>query len=126
MPSILRVLDALTQTHEVELLERHGSRFLLQSPSPIAPGTAVQLRLEGELLLGEIGVSVPRGGHFEVGMRAKEVLLDSWHPHPDWGARDSEESVMGSLSALNAHLEFYEEQRRATGNVVQDNLRKAS
>jgi hypothetical protein len=108
----LKVLDASAQTHEVVLLERDGGRLRLQSPSPIAPGTAAQLRLEGEILLGEVTVSIPRIGHFEVGMQAHEVLPDSWHEA--WAALDSAESVMGSLVALNARLVFYEEQRPAS------------
>ena len=125
MSHSLKVLDPSAQTHEVVLLERHGRRLRLQSPLPIAPGTAVQLKLEGELLLGEIAASIPQVGYFEVGMQAQGVLLDSWRPHPDWGTVDTEDSVMGSLVALNARLEFHEEERRADLDRMRRTFRKA-
>jgi hypothetical protein len=125
MTNILRVLDASAQAYEVVLLERHGPVLLLKSPSPVAPDTALQLRLEGELLLGEATASIPRNGHFEVWMRAQEVLADSWHPHSDWSALDTEESVLGSLRALNSHLVFYEERRRTHRNGRQHNLNES-
>jgi hypothetical protein len=83
----------------------------LQSPLPIAPGTCAQLSLEGELLLCVVTASIPQSGYFEVGMRAQEVLLDSWDPYTAWSALDSAESVMGSLVALNTRLVSYETQR---------------
>lgn len=116
MPNILKVLGGSLQTQEVVLLERNGRRLRLQSPSPIAPGSAVQLKLEEELLLGEIIASTPRGGHFEVGMEAQGVLHDSWRPDPEWSALDSEESVIGSLVTLNECLLFHEKMWRVHCN----------
>jgi hypothetical protein len=118
MTNILRVLDASAQAYEVVLLERHGPVLLLKSPSPVAPDTALQLRLEAT-------ASIPRNGLFEVWMRAQEVLADSWHPHSDWSALDTEESVLGSLRALNSHLVFYEERRRTHRNGRQHNLNES-
>ena len=122
MPNILKVLDVSDQTQEVVLSERHGGRLRLKSPLPISPGSAVQLKLEGELLLGEVTASMPRCDDFEVVMEAREVLFDSWHLHPEWNTLDSEKSVMGSLLALNARLELIEEERRAQRAGLHRNL----
>jgi hypothetical protein len=125
MPNILRVLDASAQTYEVALLERHGRVLLLKSPSPFAPDTALQLRLEGELLLGEVTGSIPRNGYFEVWMRAQEVMAGCWLG-PDWSALDTGESVLGSLGVLNAHLMFYEQRWRTHRDGAQHNLTESS
>jgi len=116
MPNVLKVLGGSLQTQEVVLLERNGRRLRLQSPSPIAPGSAVQLKLEEELLLGEIIASTPRGGDFEIGIEAQEVLHDSWRPDSEWSALDSEESVIGSLVTLNACLLLHEKMWRVHCN----------
>lgn len=118
MPSILRVLDDSAQTHEVVLLERHGQQLRLQSPLHIAPGTAVQLRLEGDLLLGESAASIAASDHFEITMHASQVMPASWRPHPEWRALDSGRAVMGSLIALNAQLMLYEERRGSFDGAV--------
>ena len=123
MPNVLKVLDASAQTHEVVLLERSGHRLRLQSPSRIAPGTATQLKLEGELLLCEVTASLTRNGIFEVWLQAREALRDSWDL--DWRGLDSKESVMGSLVKLNAHLVFHEKQR-AHRDSLQDSLKTSS
>ena len=124
-PNILKVLDASAQTYEVALLERHGRVMLLKSPSDIAPDTALQLRLEGELILGEVTASVPRNGHFEVWMRAQEVMAGCWLG-PDRSAFDTDESVMGSLGVLNAHLVFYEQRWRTHRDGAPHNLTESS
>ncbi|MEO8592010.1 MAG: hypothetical protein ABI759_01700 [Candidatus Solibacter sp.] len=111
MPYMLKVLDATIQTHEVVLLERNRRYLQLESPTHLTVDTAVQLRIDGDTLLGEVTASIPRNGHFVLAVRAREVLPGSWHPHPDWSALDTEESVCGSLAALNSHLVFYEKQR---------------
>lgn len=121
---VLTVLDMPDQTHEVVLLERHGPALLLQCPLPFAPHTALQLRLDHELLLGEVTDSRPKNSHFEVRMQAQESLADSWNLHSEWNAMDTEESVMGSLVALNAHLAFYEHRRRTRSGTTQHNLKK--
>ena len=126
MPHNLKVLDGSARTHDVVLLERRGRKLLLQSPTPINPGTLTQLKLEGELLFGEVVVSTPRSSHFEIGMEARETLPDSWHPHPDWETLDSEESVMGSLLAMNARLMFHENQRRANSEGSRVDLKESS
>jgi hypothetical protein len=51
----------------------------------------VQLKLEGDLLLGESAASVAGSDHFEITMHAQEVLLASWELHPEWRALDSKE-----------------------------------
>ena len=126
MPNVLRVLGNLPQTYKVVVLDRYGTRLRLQSPLPIARGAAVQLQLEGEQLLGEIAASIPGTGHFEIWMLAQESLLDSWHPNQEWNGLDSNESVMGSLVALDLHLVSYEKQRRAHHNSLQTSLGKSS
>ena len=126
MPTVLKVLGNLAQTYKVVLLDRYGTRLRLQSPLPIARGAAVQLKLEGELLLGEVAASIPGSGHFEIWMLAKESLLDSWHPNQEWSSLDSNESVMGSLVALNVHLASYENWRCAPHNSLHGSLEKSS
>jgi hypothetical protein len=111
MQNILKVLDERAKTLEVVLLERQGRRLRLQSPLPLAAGTCAQLSLEGELLLCEVTASTEQSGSFEVGMRAQEVLRDSWDPHGAWTALRSGESVMRSLVALHTHLASYEKRR---------------
>jgi hypothetical protein len=111
IPCVLRALDASARKYDVALLERDPRRLRLRSSLSIAPGTAAQLKLAGERLLGEVTASISRSGHFEVWVHLREVLPDSWQPHPDWNLQDSEESVAGSLAALNAQLMLHEKQR---------------
>lgn len=111
VPCVLRALDPSARRHDVVVLARDRQHLRLQSLMPIAPGTAAQLKLEGESLLGEITASIARNGHFEIWVQLREVLRDSWQPHPDWNIQDSEESMAGSLAALNARLMFHELQR---------------
>jgi len=99
---------------EVVVLRRNGHRLHLLSPLPFAPGTPVLLRVDGELLHGEVAAPTGRTDQFEAGVQTREVLLTSFHPEPDWSSRDSEESVMGSLVALNSRLKFYEEREQAS------------
>ena len=116
MTTVLRVLGASTQDYEVSLLERHGRRLRLQCSVSIAPGTPTRLMLVGESVLGEVMASEARNGCFEIAMtmKAREVLPGSWLP--EWIGMDSQESVMGSLLAMNAHL-LHEEQLRARDAV---------
>jgi len=113
MLNILRVLGASARTQEVLVLERKGRHLRLQSLLPILAGTVGQIRLDGELLLGEVNTSIPRSGHFEVGVQLFEALQDSWHAHQDWRTMDSEKSVSGSLAALNASLSSFDKVGRA-------------
>jgi len=120
MTNILRVLGASTQDYEVSLLERHGRRLRLQCSVSIPPGTPTRLMLVGESVLGEVIASEARNGCFEIAMtmKAREVLSGSWRP--EWIGLDSQESVMGSLLAMNAHVTLHEEQLRAREAVHHD------
>lgn len=126
MTNILKTLDVSAQNYEVQLLERHGRQLWLESATPIAPGTAAQLSLDGETLVGEVVSSISRCGHFELAMQAQDAPAGAWLPNPAWGALDSEQSVVGSLAALNARLVFYENQWQSHRNGMDGNLRESS
>jgi len=101
-------------TLEVVVLKHHGRRMQLLSPLPFAPGTVVLLRVEGELLHCEVAPPPARTDQFEARTRIRKGLTNSFHPEPDWSSLDSEESVMGSLVALNARLKYFEEREQAS------------
>ena len=126
MSDILTVLTTQFQTHEVVVLERNRSRLRLQCPRPVTLGSAIQLKLSGELLLGEVTGSMTGNDHFEIDIEACEVLYDSWRLHPEWSALDSSQSLTGSLIALNNHLELCEKGRRGHHVQVRTALAKSS
>jgi hypothetical protein len=96
MPNVLNAFDALEQSREVVLAGRHGRRLRLRGVLPIEPGSPLQLR--------------------------REVPHDSWQPHPEWSGMDASESVMTSLSAPGACLEFHVEQKRTRASGVCSHL----
>jgi len=125
MPNFLKVLDSSAQSHEVVLLERDGHRLRLRSPFPIASGAPAQLTLQGEVLLGEVTLSIPRPGYFEIGLKAQQVLTGSGHIHAAWREIYSGKSILGSLVALNERLVF-EENNWRMGNGAAHNSTKSS
>ena len=116
MPILLKVLAGVQQTDEVALLKREGVTFRLKCPSAIAPGTAAQLTLAGEMVLGEITTSIEQTGYFEVELKAQHVLRSASHWNLESSGGDSKESLMGSLSALNAHLMRFERHQADAGD----------
>jgi hypothetical protein len=109
-----RKTAASVHTVEVVVLKDQGRRLHVLGPLPFAPGTAVQLRVKGKFLQGEVDAPVPQHGQSEAGIQAPEAPPCPSHSHPNWGVKDSVESVMGSLLALNARLMFYEEREQAS------------
>lgn len=126
MLNILNVLDASKQSREVVLMGRHGRRLTLRSTLPISPGTSAELKLHGELLLGEVVASVGRIDHYDIEMQVREVVHDSWHPKPEWSGMDSDESVMTSLIALGSRLQFYADQQRGHANRMRSDSTEAT
>ncbi len=69
--------------------------------------------LKRETHPSEVADLIRRDEGQELQGRPQAVSLGAPQIHPDWRALDSEESVMGSLLALNARLMFYEERKQA-------------
>ena len=113
MLNLLRLLGASAQTHKVVLLERHGRELRLECPVAMEPGTNLRIWLEGELLPGEVTRSSSDSGDLALGLHRQEVLLNCW-PRSKWSIPESENSVVGSLAALDSRLKFLEQQRRTS------------
>jgi len=113
MPESSKTPAAPVQSLETVVLKHHGCQFRVLSPAPLTPGTAVVLTANGESLLCE--VALPGPTQREQSERAKPKQDSGPAPAiQDWRVRDSVESVLGSLLALNAQLTFYEERGQAS------------
>ncbi len=115
MPDPLKTQAASVTKAEVVVLKHHGHQFRVLSPMSLVPGKAVMLKVDGESLQCEVAASIPpQGERSKCGKQMQESVPVPSQSPPDWDARDSVESVMGSLIALNAQLTFYEEHGRAS------------
>lgn len=85
-----------------------------QTHPPNAPETAAQFHPAGEPHSGDTRLVMPQNCQPEAGKPAQERILHSRYAHRQWSTPDSEESIMDSLLALSAQLEFHEQRRRAS------------
>jgi hypothetical protein len=99
----LRVLPE-NCTREVTLLECLGRYMRLESPSRLVPDTSIQWELEGQTVVGQVIVCVPRGGQFDVWLEAQQPAAQECRPHSTWRLGNSPESVLDGLLKLNERL----------------------
>ena len=103
MPHILKALEALAKALATFKSEAFKLPPRIQIYSPVVPGPDVQLEVAG---CRNVVACLPQGGAVDPVMSAQAVLPEAGCP--DRSGPGSNESVMASLIALNAHLLLYE------------------
>jgi hypothetical protein len=70
-PVTVRILSGESSTHDATVKNGSGNGMALEMPAPVAPGAALEILLEDNLLLGEAVYCNPQDERYLVG-----VLLD--------------------------------------------------